>query len=265
MKKVFPSPATALVTGGSSGMGLEFARQLAARGYAPVLVSNRAADLAAAKTALEASFPVPVRTFCCDLALPGAGARVLDWCDAEGITPSVLVNDAGMFFMKYLEPEDLPRVHAMMALHMDAVTDLCLLFGGRMKAAGGGRILNVASMAARIPAPGITVYSASKAYLKSFGKSLSHEFRPFGVTVTTVCPAAVDTGLYPLGPRLRKWGRRIGLIRSPEWLVRRALRGLFRGRRMVSPGLVNALVPPLIALLPDRLIDRIGRRWVYRK
>ena len=89
--------------------------------------------------------------------------------------------------------------------------------------------------------------------------------RPFGVTVTTVCPAAVDTGLYPLPVRLRGLLRRIGLIRTPEWLVRKALRAMFRGRRTYSPGLTNVLLPPLIALLPARLIDRLGLKWIAGK
>ena len=255
---------TALITGGSSGMGLEYARQLAARGYSPVLVSNRADDLEAAKASLEAETGIPVQTLFCDLAEHGAAERIAAWCDAEDIEPKILVNNAGMFFMHYLSPDDLPKVHAMMALHMETVTDLCILFGDRMKAAGGGRILNVSSMTARIPAPGIAIYSATKAYLKSFGKSISYELRLAGVTVTTVCPAAVDTGLYPLGPGLRKWGRRLGLIQTPEQLVRRALRALFRGRRTVSPGVMNVLVPPLVAALPDRLVDRLGVRWIQR-
>ena len=206
---------TALVTGASSGIGLEFARQLARMGYALALVSNREQELA-----------------------------------------------AGMFFMEYLSPENLGKVRTMMALHMNVVTELSILAGSRMKEKGGGHILNISSMTARIPAPGIVIYSSTKAYLKMFGKSLSYELRPFGVIVTTVCPSAVDTGLYPLPERLRGFLRRIGLIRTPEWLVRRSLKALFRGRRTFSPGLTNYLVPPLIAILPARLIDRLGLKWI---
>jgi short-subunit dehydrogenase len=82
------------------------------------------------------------------------------------------------------------------------------------------------------------------------------------VSVTTVCPAAVDTGLYPLGDRLRRFLCRIGIIRTPEWIVRRSLKAMFRGRRIFSPGLTNALLPPLIAILPARLIDRLGLKWI---
>ena len=249
---------TALVTGASSGIGLEFSRQLAKMGYALAMVSNREQELAEAAEGLRAEFGVPVETLCIDLTKQGAAEEVLAWCPE----PEVLVNNAGMFFMEYLKPESLGKVRTMMKLHMDVVTELCILAGARMKEKGSGHILNMSSMTARIPSPGIAIYSSTKAYLKTFGKSLSYELRPFGVSVTTVCPAAVDTGLYPLGDRLRGFLRRIGIIRTPEWLVRRSLKAMFRGRRTFSPGLTNALLPPLIAILPARLIDHLGLKWI---
>ena len=249
---------TALVTGASSGIGLEFSRQLAQMGYALAMVSNREQELADAAERLRAEYGVQVETLCIDLTKQGAAEEVLAWCPE----PEVLINNAGIFFMEYLKPESLGKVRTMMTLHMDVVTELCILAGSRMKEKGGGHILNISSMTARIPAPGIAIYSSTKAYLKTFGKSLSYELRPFGVSVTTVCPAAVDTGLYPLGDRLRRFLRRIGIIRTPEWLVRRSLKAMFLGRRTFSPGLTNALLPPLIAILPARLIDRLGLKWI---
>ena len=249
---------TALVTGASSGMGLEFARQLAQMGYALAIVSNQEKELADAAERIQTEFGVTVRSLCIDLAQHGIAEKVLEWCPA----PDVLVNNAGIFFMEYLGTENLGKVRTMMTLHMETVTEMCILAGAQMKEKGGGHILNMSSMTARIPAPGIAVYSSTKAYLKTFGKSLSYELRPFGVSVTTVCPAAVDTGLYPLGDHLRRFLRRIGLIRTPGWLVRRSLKAMFRGRRIFSPGLTNVFLPPLIAILPARLIDRLGLKWI---
>ncbi|MBO4475796.1 MAG: SDR family NAD(P)-dependent oxidoreductase [Bacteroidales bacterium] len=255
---------TALITGGSSGIGLEYSREFASRGYDLALVSNRAEDLEAAKESIQEEFGTTVHTLCADLSDAACAERVLAWCDSLGLQVEVLVNNAGMFFMEYLRPENLGKADTMMGLHVCTPTELCILFGARMKERGTGYILNMSSMTARIPAPGIAVYSASKAYLKSFSKSFSYEMRPFGVKVTTVCPAAVDTGLYPISPALRRTLRRIGIIRSPRWLVRRAVRALFRGRRTVSPGLTNAVVPALVAVLPPRLIDRLGTKWILR-
>ena len=242
----------ALITGGDSGIGLAFAEELAARGYRLWIVSNREETLAQVRENLGA------QTLWADLAAHGAAEKVARWCPA----PDVLICNAGMFFMQYLSPENLPKVQKMMTLHMESTTELCILLGGKMKERGAGHILIMSSMTARIPAPGIAIYSATKAYLKSFGRSFSYEMRPYGVKVTTVCPSAVDTGLYPLGPGLRRTLKSVGIIRSPEWLAGRCLKALFGGRRCISPGLMNILLPPVIGLIPNRLIDRLGMKWI---
>lgn len=247
----------ALITGGSSGMGLEFARQLAAKGYDLILVSNRADELEQASAELRKKFPVAVTTRCQDLAKTTAADELFEWCET---LPDVLINDAGMFFFKELQVEDLPRVQAMIDLHIVTVTRICILFGAAMKQRGSGRILNISSMTARIPAPGVTIYSATKAYLKSFGRSYSYELKPYGVTLTTVCPAAIATPLYRLSERQMRAGVRTGLIRTPQWLVRRALRALFRGRRVISPAFMNVWLPALIALLPGPVIQRLWKK-----
>jgi len=251
---------TALITGGSSGMGLEYARQLAGRGYHLILVSNRPDELETAQTSLKGQYPVEIITRYQDLAETEAADKLYAWCTGEmEIVPDVVVCNAGMFFFKELEVADLDRVQAMMNLHMVTVTRMCLLFGQAMKDRGG-HLLIMSSMAARIPAPGITVYSATKAYLRSFGRSLSYELKPYGVGVTTVCPGAIATPLYRLSESKLRLGVRLGLIGTPRWLVGRALRAMFRRRRVVSPGLMNVYLPALIALLPGPLIA-----WLWNK
>ena len=254
------SAGVALITGGSSGMGLEYARQLGAKGYSLVLVSNREDELSAASEKLSAA-GFQVLTHFADLALADAADQLHAWCLGEGIVPDILINNAGMFFFKEITEEDLPRVQAMLNLHVQTVTRLCVLFGAEMKKRGSGYILNMSSMAARIPAPGITVYSATKAYLKSFGVSLSYELRPYGVGVTTVCPAAIATPLYRLDPKWLRLGVKIRLIHTPEWLVRRALRAMFRRRRLIQPSAMNVWLPPLIALLPGWLVAKLWKKW----
>lgn len=242
-------------------MGLEFARQLAGRGYSLIIVSNREEELNSVQKLLSQEFPVDVIARYQDLAEPDAADRLFEWCTRDiGILPDIVVNNAGMFFFKELGTADLGRVQAMMNLHMTTVTRICLLFGEAMKERGSGRLLIVSSMAARIPAPGITVYSATKAYLRSFGRSLSYELKPYGVTVTTVCPAAIATPLYRLDDKKLRLGVRVGLIRTPQWLVRRALKAMFRGRRMISPAFMNVYLPLLIALLPGPLVAFLWKR-----
>ena len=253
--------AWALVTGGSSGMGLEYARQLAAKGYDLVLVSNREEELQQASEELTQANDVKVVTRYQDLALENAADELMAFCQEQSIEVEVLINNAGMFFLEELTLENEAKAMKMMQLHMYTPTRLCLLFGEAMKQRGHGYLLNMSSMAAKLPCPGITVYSATKAYLKSFGKSLYFEMRPYGVTVTTVCPAAIATPLYKLKPSLLRFGINIGLIGTPKWLVRRALRRMFHHRRVVKPGLMNYYLPPLIALLPKWLVARLWRKF----
>lgn len=252
---------TALVTGGSSGMGLEYARQLAARGCELVIVSNRQDELQAAAERLRADYGVSVTPHFQDLSTADAADELLAFCKEQGKVPDTVVINAGMFFFKELTAEDAGRVSAMIGLHVATPTRMCLLFGEEMKKAGGGHIIIMSSMAADIPAPGITVYSATKAYLKSFGKSLYYEMKPYGVSVTTVMPAAIATPLYRLKENLMSLGVKVGLIRTPKWLVRRALRGMDKGRKRVKPGFMNVYLPALISILPDGLISRLWKKW----
>ncbi len=250
----------ALITGGSSGMGLEFARQLAGRGYDLLLVSNKEDDLAKAYEELVREYKVQIQTCFQDLSEPRAADDLFAWCQGKGLLPDVLVNNAGIFFFKELEVSDLDRIQAMVNLHVTTVTRLCILFSQAMKERGSGRILIVSSMAAKLPTPGITIYSATKAYLRSFGKSLSFETKPYGVSVTTVCPAAIATPLYKLKEKWLRLGVRVRLIHTPQWLVRRALKAMFKGRRLICPSIMNVYLPVLIASLPGPLEARIWEK-----
>lgn len=253
--------AWALITGGSSGMGLEYAHQLAKKGYDLVLVSNRQEELEQASEELSKVYPVRVVTRFQDLSAETAADELMAFCQEQSIEVEVLINNAGMFFFEELTTENEAKALAMMRLHTFTPTRMCILFGEVMKRRGHGYILNMSSMAAKLPCPGIAVYSATKAYLKSFGKSLFFEMRPYGVGVTTVCPAAIATPLYKLKPSLLKLGVNVGLIGTPQWLVRRALRGMFHKRRVVKPGLMNYYLPPLIAILPKWLVARLWKKW----
>ena len=147
-----------------------------------------------------------------------------------------------------------------MNLHVYTPTRLCSLFGEEMKQRRQGYIVNVSSMVAQMPTPGITIYAATKAYLKSYSKSLYFEMRPYGVGVTTVLPGAVATPLYNISPATMASLVRVGIIRTPRWVVRRALRGMFRKRHYVKPGVMNYLAPLLLKLLPNILETRIWQK-----
>ena len=251
----------ALITGGSSGMGLEYARQLAEIGCNLLLVSNQREALEIAAESLKQGRDLQVVPRYQDLSTETAAEELFAFCQTENIQIDILINNAGMFFFEELSSENEAKAMTMMRLHTFVPTRLCILFGEAMKQRGYGYLLNMSSMAAQLPCPGITIYSATKAYLKSFGKSLYFEMRPFGVGVTTVCPAAIATPLYKLKPSYLNFGVKIGLIGTPQWLVRKALKGMMRKKRVVKPGFMNLYLPPLIALLPKKLVARLWQKF----
>ena len=198
----------ALITGGSSGMGLEYARQLSEIGCNLLLVSNQEEELEKAARELGRD-GIQVLPHYQNLATETAAEELLAFCQAENLQIDILINNAGMFFFEELTRENEAKALTMMRLHIFTPTRLCIQFGEEMKKRGYGYIINMSSMAAKLPCPGITIYSATKAYLKSFGKSLYFEMRPYGVGVTTVCPAAIATPLYRLKPSLLQFGVKI--------------------------------------------------------
>ena len=242
-------------------MGLEYARQLAEIGCNLLLVSNQEVELQQAAEQLKQGRSIQVITHYQNLATETAAEELLAFCQTEGLTIDILINNAGMFFFEELTTENEAKALTMMRLHILTPTRLCVVFGEEMKNRGCGYIINMSSMAAKLPCPGITIYSATKAYLKSFGKSLYFEMRPYGVGMTTVCPAAIATPLYKLKPNLLRLGVNIGLIGTPQWLVRKALKGMMRKKRVVKPGFMNIYLPPLIAVLPKRLVDRLWQKF----
>ena len=250
----------ALITGGSSGMGLEYARQLAEIGCNLLLVSNQEEELEKAAKDLGRD-GIQVVSHYQNLATETAAEELLAFCQAENLQIDILINNAGMFFFEELTRENEAKALTMMRLHTFTPTKLCIRFGEEMKKRGYGYIINMSSMAAKLPCPGIAIYSATKAYLKSFGKSIYFEMRPYGVGVTTVCPAAIATPLYRLKPSLLQFGVKIGVIGTPQWLVRRALKGMMRKKRVVKPGFMNIYLPPLIALLPHRLVEKLWQKF----
>ena len=251
---------TALITGASSGMGLLYAKYLAEAGCNLLIVSNQEKELNEVADDIRNEFGVNVIARHQDLSREDAAQQLFDYCKKENVIIDILINNAGMFFFHELDDEYHKKMELMLNLHVMTPSKMSRLFGDEMKKRGFGHIVLVSSMAARLPFPGITTYSATKAYLKSFGKSLYYEMRDYGVGVTTVCPGAIATPLYKLNPKLLKLGVKIGLIGTPQWLVRKALKGMFRKKMIVAPGFMNVYLPPLLAILPKRLVNFIWRK-----
>ena len=242
-----------LILGASSGIGQEVARQLINMGWTVSVAARREAPL----VSLKAIEPSRVEYAVVDILAEDACARLQQLADRTG----------GIDI--YLHAAGIGSQNRQLVLQTEeeTVRTNALGFTRAMNWAyhyfeqqGEGHIAVISSIAGTKglgPAP---AYSATKAYLRSFGKSLHYEFRPYGVGVTTVCPAAIATPLYRMSPRLMNWGLKTALVHTPKWLVKRAQRAMFRGRRVVSPSLMNLWLPAFISLLPGFLVAAIWKK-----
>ena len=198
MSSVSPPRKTkvALITGASSGIGLELARQLAARHVDLVLVSRDQAQLEKIAQPLRAEHGVSVHVLGADLATPAAAARVFEFTRAEGIAVDWLINNAGVgLYGEHLDL-DIDGIASMLQLNVTALGELCFFFGKEMRARRSGRILNIASTAAYQPAPFFAAYGASKAYVLNFSEALAKELEDAGVRVSCLSPGPTATAFF---------------------------------------------------------------------
>src|SRR5688500_1574512 len=243
----------ALITGASSGIGADIAREYAARGKPLVLTARRQERLDA--LAAELSPRVPVITLAADLADPAAPQALFDALAARGVFVDTLVNIAGYGVPGRLLSSDW-RAHAdFLQVMIVAVTRLTHLFLPAMEAAGRGRILNVASLAGLVPASaGHTLYGATKAWLIRFSECLALEVASRGVHVTALCPGFTYTEFHDAN------GMRATVSKLPKWLwldsetvARLGVDAVEAGRTRVVTGAPNKLVATLCKYLPDAL------------
>ena len=252
----------ALVTGASSGIGLQYATALA-RDYHTdlLLVSNQLEEQKQVALKLAEEYGVKTIPLYMDLSQPDAAEQLHSWCCGQGLEVDILINNAGVFFFNPLVETDIKRLELMLMLHVVTVAKMCRLFGEDMCRRGNGYILNMSSMSAWMAYPGIQTYNSTKAFIYNFSKSLWYEFRPKGVGITVMTPGAVDTALFGLAPKYRKLAVNLTVSIPPEKLVVKALRRMFKKKKWGMPGLLNHLATPLLKHTPDWLVF-LTYRWV---
>lgn len=253
---------TALVTGASTGIGLELARVLAADGHALVIVARDGEKLKAVAGELQTEYGVPVRAFAKDLSEPGAAQSL--WSDLlqSKISIDILVNNAGFGAYGEFHRTSLDALERMQMLNVVALTALTRLALPEMLARKHGRILNLASVVGYQPGgPQMAVYYATKSYVLSFSKGLAKELNGSGVSVTVLSPGltkssfeqragASEAALYKFLPQM-----------SAKAVAIAGYRGMMRGRKAVIPGLATKIIafagelqPRAIALKVNQLL-----------
>ncbi|WFE29962.1 SDR family oxidoreductase [Solwaraspora sp. WMMD791] len=187
---------TTLITGASSGIGAEFARQFAARGSDLVLVARREERLHRLATELTAAHRVRVEVLPADLSLPGAGERLAEQTNSRGITVTSVVNNAAFGTAGPFHREDPDRLRDEIAVNVTAVVDISRAFIGQLHTAANGVLINVASLAGYQPSPNLAVYAATKAFVLHFTEALWYESQGTGLRVLALTPGVVQTEFF---------------------------------------------------------------------
>jgi uncharacterized protein len=257
-----PTPGpdrAAVVTGASSGIGVEIARELVRRGHQVVLVARTQSRL----DALAAELGASAHVLAADLSDRNARAELPDRIAGLGLVPDVLVNNAGLSTLGPVHRSDPEAEINMVEVDVVAVVDLCSRFLPGMVERGTGAVLNVASTAAFQPVPGQAGYAAGKAFVLSYTQSLWAELADTGVTVTALCPGPVETGFEAAAGFVHE--EAVAALPKVMWLpadevARAAVDGLDRGRTVVIPGAANRAGAAFARVLPRRLLLPIAAR-----
>lgn len=261
----------AVVTGAASGMGRLYAENLALMGYNLVIVDINALKLETVAGELKlmisgledrrkpykSSFTVlPLVQ---DLSRPDAAEKVYGFTRENGCDVEVLVNNAGLFYYQGIAETSPAALSRMVMVHDYTPLLLCRYYVPDMRARVCGYILNVSSLAAWIPWPGLGMYASTKRFVKDFSRALRVECRGTGVSVTNAYFGAVDTPLFNLKPSYRKLARALRIMVPAEKAVEKALKATFKRRKGTMPGLLNHIFKPVVRVLPDLVLA-----WIYR-
>ncbi|WP_293258874.1 SDR family NAD(P)-dependent oxidoreductase [Nannocystis sp.] len=257
-----PRYAGALVTGGGSGIGRALVSELLARGVPVMAAALDDAEL----VSLRAEGGGRLATYAVDLTREGAVDELLAACEAAGIEVELLVNCAGVgLFGEHVEI-DRAALRRMITLNATALSDLCAVVGGKLRARGRGAILNVASTASFQPLPRLAAYAASKHFVAALSEALAEELAPYGVQVSVLHPGTTRTAfLAGAGIAATADARGIGRIADrvamdPSEVAAAAVEGLYRGERRIVPGLGNRAHDLARRVVPRALLSRIFGR-----
>ena len=252
-----PGRGLAVVTGASSGIGLELARILAADGFDPVLVARRTGLLEELASEIARDTGIRPRVVGLDLAEPEATDRLLAELGEDTDRVTYLVNNAGFGVLRRFDGVPADRIVSMINLNVVTLTTLTRALLPGMIRRGQGRVLNVASTAAFLPGPRMSVYYATKAYVLSFSVALHRELRGTGVTVTSLQPGPTRTefqataglsGSSPIERFAMADSRSVALAGH---------RGAMSGKSMVTPGLFNKATAVAARIVPRPLAAAI--------
>ncbi len=251
---------TALITGASSGLGVEFLKLYAADGYDLILVARSEGKLKEIAAGLEKSHSIKAHVLTCDLSEPGSPDTLFAQIEKKGLTVDALVNNAGYGDFGFFTETSLEKELGMMQLNMVSLAHLTKLCLKGMKKRGSGEILNVASTAAFQPGPLMAIYYATKAFVLSFSEALNNELAGTGVKVSALCPGPTETGFVKAAAMEESKLFKQGGVMAADTVARIGYQGVKAGRPVVIPGLRNKVMAQGHRFFPRTLLTSVVRR-----
>ena len=248
-----------LITGGSVGIGAALADVFAEHGHDLILVARSPEKLEARADAIRRRFGVRVSCVPEDLADPDGPRRVHEAVAGQHLEVHNLVNNAGVGLYGKFANTDLHAEQKMIQLNVTSPVELTKRFLPAMIERRSGRILNVASTAAFVPGPWMSIYYATKAFLLSFSEAIDYELKPSGISVTALCPGPTESEFKVRAGSLRSRLFEAVVMDAPT-VARAGYEGMIRGKTVVVPGLRNKLIPIAARLIPRPLIATLSHR-----
>ncbi|HEY7986523.1 MAG TPA: SDR family oxidoreductase [Methylophilaceae bacterium] len=241
----------ALITGASSGIGLELAKIMAAKGHHLILVARRLNLLQELKASLEKKYAVKVETRVADLSALGEAKALHEFCQHRELEVEYLINNAGYGDYGKFDADKIDIYQNMLQLNIVALTELTALFVNDMKQRKSGRIMNVGSIAAFQPGPNLAVYAASKAYVMHFTEALNYELRGSGVIATVLNPGMTETGFFSRA-KMENATNAQNTMMDAASVAKSGYEAMMAGKLNVIPGWKNRMLAFGSQTMPSR-------------
>ncbi len=250
---------TAIITGASSGIGMEMAKEFAINKINLLLVARSESKLKSLATELESKYGIKVHTLSKDLSNYNTAKEIFDWCNQNNITIDYLVNNAGFGDFGMFAESNWDKQLQMINLNMTTLTYLTHLFLPKMIERKFGKIANVASNAAFQPGPTMAVYYATKAYVLHFSEAIGNELQGSGVTVTALCPGATESGFQAAADMHESKLVKGKSLPTAEEVAKWGYKKMMQGKAVAIHGAYNYVQANSVRLMPRSWVVKVAR------
>lgn len=252
---------TALITGATTGIGLELAKLFAKNKFNLVIVSRNASRLKDVSESLSNEYKVTVKSISKDLSKNNAAREIYEEITNEKLKIDMLVNNAGFGVHGAFSDTDLNEDIEMIQLNITSLVVLTKLFLNDMKKNNSGKIMNVASTAAFQPGPFMAIYYATKSFVLSFSEALGEELSETNITISAFCPGPTKTEFQDRAGinKIKLVSRNLFPMMSAGDAAKIGFEGMMKGNRIVIPGFMNNMLPVTLRFVPRSIVSKISK------